>query len=973
MVKGAVTLKGSADSAIANADYVRNHQTVLILPVDPQPSSQLLDSNFKDILLGQIESSAVFEVQFTSLNVDTNLPSNASLCVEVKAVKKLPNSTRPLSDTLDLHTNPSGKIVIPINQNNTLDANSIVIFAIQARLKQGCANSTAYGFIPSISENNITFTPSNVQQVLRDPIQGFNQSIPINLNVSSPAGGQPAQGNLVWGSVDYTEILKVNLRPEKNTDLSKVKLKLLFPDNNPDFPRILSRFILMDFVLQDRGTTTNINGGVMFFGGNNEKEFSLNGYTLRPDRTYTLTVRAKQFMSEADAQLRPSFRMQISNYKNSADTVLITGTPTITSNRFTTVPAPASPLPPVAPPPSAGPAPTGTVLIQNSAAPNIIDITDPTNVIREVFKFRVNTVPESNINTIAFKLKTADMPVAANHLTYFLFDADTNQSISASPIINADAKTVSFRFSPPADIAECEPANTAFCRNRHPLPTGKILSLRVMPNVNFREYIIGRTIRIGFDSVNNISLWGDNEHFSSDQQGSMWGATTYTFSNSAAAPAADEIQREPPPVVEVCNAAHICAHSIVADTIPAATFSSGAATTAPVLGFTISPGRDAMLSMVKARLDTTLLDAAPGARIKAQLVIVNTEGVERQLFRPIAPVNNVFTFSGFNQMLATGHPTHFLIKVKIEDDPEANAIQHFKLLINPGDIYLNRYHSVTLPNGLASIAMEIPANDQQDVPGSEVVPGADGEDIPDPQNDVCSDGEHPNEAGECVPNGSEYCDPDSQHFDIILRQCVQNEIVDACPQTPDVIDREIPAGGCTVPPPPPAVKPDLCINIPDKQETMPTGKMGDGVGGCVPIPVVIPDKTCTEQGKFDYSGPDRAGLTKGVCIPCPTNLFIQSNMTCFIVDSGVKKTDKTASGSGAGTKKGSGSSSGSGSTAGASNELRGAALEGAGSLGGSQRLIRMPERGNTGPDVSIYLSLAGLAPAAAYAFRKLRK
>lgn len=741
---------------------------------------------------------------------------------------------------------------------------------------------------------------------------------PVSINVSSPANGQPAQGNIVLNSPEYTEILKVHLYSDADTDLSKVKLTLTFPDNNERFPRILSRYMLMDFQLLTRGRSTPINSGILWFQAQTEKEFLLNG-VLRANQPYDLVVRAKSmFMSEADAALRPSFRLNISNYQNAANNLRVIG-PDIISNRFTFVPAaaavaPAEPVSPDVPSPIV----TGEVRNINLLNPAIITVPERlTGVgdLTEILKFRITTSAPKFIKQIKFKLKNDPNMVDISKLTYALFD---NTPVAGEPPVNI--------------FASVDPnTNTlAFDYSNNILPSGHEFSLKISPKQESIGTLDGKKVTFGFENGEAILVEGTPIEFRpAVGVFALWGRT-YTFSDSHA-PA---VVIEP----EVCSAAHTCIHPIVAETIASHTFQPNENALVPVLGFTITPTQNTNVSSITVSLDNTVQDhPARGSQIKVQLLRINADGTETVLGGPWLPTyNSVDTYS-FRQlggrMLFANRPERYLVKAQVVGERQ-NVPQNFRLVINPeGGIVMRMFHGVSLGQNLVSNMMTIGAS----VPDPAI----------EPQNDQCAAGSHYNElVQECVADGSDSCGA-TQHYDVQLRICVNDEVV------LEQVDAPVPA----------PIR-DVCINIAGDQDKIPQGKMGDGVGGCIDIPVVVPEKSCTEQGKFDYSGPDRGGLTKGTCIPCPTNLFIQSNMTCFIVDSGKTKTPETAGS--AETQKETNSNQ---NTSG----VRGSAIEGVGSLGQSQRLTYVPERGNTGPDASLYLALVGLSPALAYGLKKLRK
>ncbi len=916
----ALYLVGSAGLLKGNLAFVEPYADSLA-----QPSRQSLNDSFKDILLiSLIHGDSTPTISFNSLPItiekfknNQRVADTQSVCVSLRFVKN-GDSNAVISDVVDVSNSEKTTLTFPVNNTLQLDADLIDTFAVQAKVKQECINSSVDEIQPKILISDIDFTApdgTSIGHSAEFSYSGVRHSVPIadanaspaqqtpspasppaasagattNLTVSTAANGQPAQRDIVLNSPDFVEILKVHMFSDVDTDLSKVKLTLTFPDNNERFPRILSRYMLMDFQLLSKGRSTPINNGILWFQTKTEKEFLLNG-TLRAKQPYDLVVRAKGFgLSEADAALRPSFRLGISNYQNAANNLRVVGTDII-SNRFTFIPIAAA-QPAVEPVPADAELANVTGEVRNINLLNPAIITVPERLtgvgdLTEILKFRITTSAPKFIKQINFKLKNDPNMVDISKLTYALFD---NTPVPGEPpvnifaSVNPNTKTLTFDYG------------------NNILPSGHEFSLKVSPKQESIGTLEGKKVAFGFENGEAILVEGAPVVFRpAVGVFALWGRT-YTFSDSHA-----------PAVIiapEVCSAAHKCTHPIVADTIASHTFQPIDNALVPVLGFTITPTQNTNVSSITVSLDNTVQDRpARGSQIKVQLVRVTADGTETVLGGPWLPTYNTSDTYSFRQlggrMLFANRPEHYVLKAQVVGERE-NTLQNFRFIINRDDgILMRMYHGVSLQQNLVSNLMSI-------APSVPIVPV-------DPQNDQ-------------------------------LQIDVDNEevLVEADPLLP-------------------ARKPDLCVNIAGTQETMPDGKMGDGVGGCVDIPVAPVKKSCTEQGKFDYTGPDRGGLTKGTCIPCPTNLYIQSNMTCFIVDSGEKKTpDDKGDKAPKDSNKKSENKDQSG--------LRGSAIEGVGSLGQSQRLSYVPERGNTGPDASLYLALVGLSPVAAYALRKLRK
>lgn len=238
--------------------------------------------------------------------------------------------------------------------------------------------------------------------------------------------------------------------------------------------------------------------------------------------------------------------------------------------------------------------------------------------------------------------------------------------------------------------------------------------------------------------------------------------------------------------------------------------------------------------------------------------------------------------------------------------------------------------------------------------------------------DMCSDIEGVQATEDSIPAG---------HTHNADNTCplTQLPVVDFCSNI-DGEQLEIPAGKIAgenntcndpspPPPPPPADPVDQCLNINGMQEQVPVGLTRDANGicndGALPDLPPLPGPQCANLGMYTYSGPDRPNLTNGGCIPCENNLYIATNGSCTIAPA----TQVVATTSSLNNQS-------------QTSQLHNAAYDGpqtyapntnGASLEYSQRLVRAPERGSTGPAANLYVLLAGLSAAMVALYRKVKK
>ncbi len=949
-----------------------------------QPDSFLLDDQFRDVIKFQAKeynTAVTNHITFNNIKIsvlkyknNNIVDGNVSACASFRLVLKNQFDV-VLSDVVDMSSTGITTITFRDNSTPFYFDNDFIDFAIQSRLKQNCTSSNVDSFIARLNIGDISYTAdrslplSDIAELLIGKLDVIPPS--VILNVQNP--GQPTGGNMPKVGA-LTDVLRVNIRVDGNTELSAIHLNLIVPeaDTHPSHLATLSNKLGLAFFLKDKNNTEiRVSGPDQYFDNNSEKDFALSGAQLTPDNSpYILIVKAAPNSSDDN----PSFRLRIDGF---IGTRMESNFPQggIITNKFTIVPSLDSELS------SDTDASVGAFVsasqIKLPSIGNItkIDTNNPTSIsvplgsqsLTDVFKFKITTTePNKFIKQIIFKLKDQRDSVDINKLNFVLFDTTPEPDMpNIFATINSTSNTVTFNN-------DSHDANSPIS-----WPAGHEFALKISPKAAAVGSLNNKKITIGIENNSSVSVHDSVVNFLGAP---TWGSN-YTFvDNNRAAP--------PPPAVIECTAENKCIHSITLDTIDAQSFQSGDNTLKGVFGFTITPSRNTTLSSLTVSLDSTgQLHPAAGSRIKAELVMLNTHidaathssvTTEQVLAGPFFPTYgsiDSYTFRQLGRTLFANTPKKFIIRAKIVDQNGAvDEQQTFKFAIkNVTDVVLTMNNAVSLPSPILGNLMTIAAADAQVAPAQ---CGEHEQANPAAPGCICTGGfTYDSTSQQCVEQNDGGNDAlnvcaDGQQLNA-QNQCVAIPVVDACPATP-AIEESIPAGGCPIPPPPSA---DLCINIPDVQATMPTGKMGDGAGGCVNIPVRTPEKTCTEQGKFEYAGPTRGGLSNGTCIPCPVKDFISSNMTCIISATGDSK-DKTSGSSGSGTNTANGSSSASGSTSGsASNsgtnsQLHGSALDAG--LNGSTRLVRMPERGNTGPDASMYIAFASLSPAAAYLIRKIR-
>ncbi|MBP9717762.1 peptidoglycan-binding protein [Candidatus Gracilibacteria bacterium] len=114
----------------------------------------------------------------------------------------------------------------------------------------------------------------------------------------------------------------------------------------------------------------------------------------------------------------------------------------------------------------------------------------------------------------------------------------------------------------------------------------------------------------------------------------------------------------------------------------------------------------------------------------------------------------------------------------------------------------------------------------------------------------------------------------------------------------------------------------------------------------------VPAETCESHGQFTYDGPERPGVRiVGMCIPCPTETYIAFGGACEapqaeVIDDVAPAADDSGNG-----------------------DLREAAPD----LGQTQRIVRAPERGRTGPGLIPYIVTVGAANLAFFLNKGRRK
>ncbi len=404
-----------------------------------------------------------------------------------------------------------------------------------------------------------------------------------------------------------------------------------------------------------------------------------------------------------------------------------------------------------------------------------------------------------------------------------------------------------------------------------------------------------------------------------------------------------------PDAPQVCSEATPCRHSITISDVESATITPSNVDETPVFKFSAEPSPGAQLNGLKISLDDTAQEPhADAARLSADLFYINPanlEQPEQHAAGPVSIANGKFTFSQFSTTLSAEVPTEFIVKAKVATDPKVYVQQNFKFAINAAaDVTFNMGHTANIAAALVGNEMHIQQDScaaGQHLDGNSCV--LDGETVL-PEHDLC-----PNIAGaqSNIPDGYSV---DAQS------QCVV--AVDLCPNGPDGIQQVIPQG--------------MSLNA--NGECVDVGQQAQGAGaqqqdqqqGDEQSPP--PTFECSNYDLFTYDGPASASISQGACIPCETKLYISSNGSCkdttAAAGNNSQSSDQTA-----GNSAGNSQHSAAFETAANNQVASGGSLD----LQQSQRLTRMPERGNTGPDILIYLFGGGFAPAVAYGLRKLRK
>ncbi len=443
----------------------------------------------------------------------------------------------------------------------------------------------------------------------------------------------------------------------------------------------------------------------------------------------------------------------------------------------------------------------------------------------------------------------------------------------------------------------------------------------------------GKNFRFKITRANLIALGNDKTVTLPD--GGLIGAVMTT----AAAPAQ--------PVVEECSQQNLCYHQAHTNEILPTTLPVGSDTPTRVLDFSFDPSPGASLQSLVVTLDTGVTPPlAPVSRIRAYLFTIDAQDNEVAIDgnqNIDGQANGSFTFSNINRPLFAESPTRFIVKARILPPAAAGTSyveQKFKFIIkDAAHAVLNAGHSFEKPEPIEGAVMSIQAQS-------------------------CPAGQNPNAEGNACVATLECSD--NQHLNDTRTACIDNTEVLA-PVT------------------------DICPNGPDGiQEVIPRGMNLNADGTCTPVVAEAPqcganqhlnnDQTaciddtppeeqifaCSNIGMFNYDGPARPDIPQNTCIPCESALYISSNKSC---EEPVVSTADTQN---------------SNATAGSNGDpanTRSAAFEGAstGSVAGnmslaqSQRLTYVPERGNTGPDIFIYIIGGGFAPAIAYSLRRMKK
>ncbi len=480
------------------------------------------------------------------------------------------------------------------------------------------------------------------------------------------------------------------------------------------------------------------------------------------------------------------------------------------------------------------------------------------------------------------------------------------------------------------------------------------------------DAVAGKNFRFKIARASNITLGNDKTVQLSE--GGLIGNTMIT---SASVPT--EI---------ICQENAPCSNTVAATATTEATLIPGTDTPTTVLGFTFDPSPTTTMQGVRITLDSTVDEPrAPANRLKAFLFVIDPSSDEAnahgevQLAGPIDVNNGVFIFDSINRPLSADTPTQFNVSVRVPAGANVFVPQNFKLKIAASrDITLSTGHQAVFPEeGISGGRMSIAAAACADglIP-NEAGNACEEATPPPPTPLVCADNEH-DENGACVLNG-EIIPPATDvcanidgpqiappaGYKIEGNSCV--EMVDLCPLSPDGIQETIPAGTTLN-------ASGACVAVVQTPPTCAANQQLNAAGtACVAAtPIEEQVFACSNIGYFNYVGPARPDTPQNTCVPCESALYNSSNKSCE---------DPVGEGSNDGNNdRTSGDSSGGSSSRGAAFEgdASGQAPFGSMDLAQSQRLTYVPERGNTGPGILIYILGGGLAPAVAYGLRRMKK
>ncbi|MBI2638030.1 hypothetical protein HYW83_00360 [Candidatus Peregrinibacteria bacterium] len=138
-----------------------------------------------------------------------------------------------------------------------------------------------------------------------------------------------------------------------------------------------------------------------------------------------------------------------------------------------------------------------------------------------------------------------------------------------------------------------------------------------------------------------------------------------------------------------------------------------------------------------------------------------------------------------------------------------------------------------------------------------------------------------------------------------------------------------------------------------------------------------PGQTCEQQGLKTYTGPPKPGeRVTGMCIACTTEQYIANGGTCEAkkkkkvgnMDRGLPQ----AGGGQAGTAGGA-AATGAANAGAVTQQSQGDQRGSAPDLQASQRLVRAPERANTGPETLVYLGILSVVHAGLWLRRKMKR